>query len=187
MSLARSLTVAESLTLILFPLRFFHDSTAVITSSDGAEFKISPELLAIERKTFKQSSKFRACISPRHSVRLSMKSPIVREFTPNVIEPSFGLGRILYTLLEHSFWSREEDVDRGVGFISPACSMTCIPVTTNYGRQVLSLPAVVAPTKVLIVPLSAREEFDPLVQEVCEYIHQPSDRPTFSLNELRIY
>jgi hypothetical protein len=38
----------------------------------------------------------------------------VREFTPNVIEPSFGLGRILYVLLEHSFWSREKDVDRGV-------------------------------------------------------------------------
>ena len=38
----------------------------------------------------------------------------VREFTPNVIEPSFGLGRILYVLLEHSFWSREQDVERGV-------------------------------------------------------------------------
>ena len=33
--------------------------------------------------------------------------------------------------------------------------------------QVLSLPPLVAPTKVLIVPLSAREEFDPLVMEVC--------------------
>lgn len=31
----------------------------------------------------------------------------------------------------------------------------------------LSLPPVVAPTKVLIVPLSAKEEFDPLVLEVC--------------------
>jgi len=41
---------------------------------------------------------------------------IVREYTPNVIEPSFGLGRILYTLLEHSFWSREQDVERGVSF-----------------------------------------------------------------------
>jgi glycyl-tRNA synthetase (class II) len=33
--------------------------------------------------------------------------------------------------------------------------------------QVLSLPPLVAPTKVLIVPLSAKEEFDPLIQEVC--------------------
>ncbi|GBE84267.1 glycyl-tRNA synthetase [Sparassis latifolia] len=96
---------------------------STITSSDGREFKLTSDLLTIERKTFKQS---------------------VREFIPNVIEPSFGLGRILYTLLEHSFWSREQDVERGV----------------------LSLPTVVAPTKVLIVPLSAKEEFDPLVQEV---------------------
>ncbi|KZT02831.1 glycyl-tRNA synthetase [Laetiporus sulphureus 93-53] len=96
---------------------------AKIVSSDGREFTLSPDLLTIERKTLKQS---------------------IREFTPNVIEPSFGLGRILYTLLEHSFWSREQDVERGV----------------------LSLPTVVAPTKVLIVPLSAKEEFSPLVQEV---------------------
>jgi hypothetical protein len=34
---------------------------------------------------------------------------------------------------------------------------------------VLSLPALVAPTKVLIVPLSAKEEFDPLVAEVGQY------------------
>ncbi|KAF8965386.1 hypothetical protein BDZ97DRAFT_1811857 [Flammula alnicola] len=96
---------------------------AVITSSDGKEFELTPEVLTIELKTIKQS---------------------IREFTPNVIEPSFGLGRILYALLEHSFWSREQDVERGV----------------------LSLPPLVAPTKVLIVPLSAREEFDPLVKEV---------------------
>ncbi|CDO77621.1 hypothetical protein BN946_scf184946.g14 [Trametes cinnabarina] len=97
--------------------------STTVTSSDGREFKLTPDLLTIEKKTFKQS---------------------IREFTPNVIEPSFGLGRILYALLEHSFWSREQDVERGV----------------------LSLPAVVAPTKVLIVPLSAKPEFDPLVKEV---------------------
>ncbi|CEG77471.1 Putative Glycyl-tRNA synthetase [Rhizopus microsporus] len=33
----------------------------------------------------------------------------VREYTPNVIEPSFGIGRILYSLLEHSWWVREDD------------------------------------------------------------------------------
>lgn len=49
---------------------------------------------------------------------------LVREYTPNVIEPSFGLGRIMYCLLEHSFWSREQDVERGVSrafplFINP--------------------------------------------------------------------
>jgi glycyl-tRNA synthetase len=55
-----------------------------------------------------------------------------REFTPNVIEPSFGIGRILYSLMEHVFWTREGDEARGV----------------------LSFPPLVAPTKVLLVPLS---------------------------------
>ena len=37
--------------------------------------------------------------------------------------------------------------------------------------QVLSLPALVAPTKVLIVPLSNKKELSPLVQEISEYQH----------------
>ncbi|TFK23301.1 glycine-tRNA ligase [Coprinopsis marcescibilis] len=97
--------------------------STTLKSEEGKEFTLTPEVLTIERKTLKQS---------------------IREFTPNVIEPSFGLGRILYCLLEHSFWAREQDVERGV----------------------LSLPPLVAPTKVLIVPLSAREEFDPIVAEI---------------------
>jgi glycyl-tRNA synthetase len=32
-----------------------------------------------------------------------------REYTPNVIEPSFGIGRILYSLMEHCFWTRGTD------------------------------------------------------------------------------
>jgi glycyl-tRNA synthetase len=38
----------------------------------------------------------------------------VREYTPNVVEPSFGIGRILYSLFEHSYWARAEDEARGV-------------------------------------------------------------------------
>lgn len=71
----------------------------------------------------------------------------VREFVPNVIEPSFGIGRILYSLLEHSYWARADDVNRAV----------------------LSLPPAVAPIKCLIVPLSSNAEFKPLVAKVCEY------------------
>jgi len=67
-----------------------------------------------------------------------------REYTPNVIEPSFGIGRILYSLIEHVFWTREGDEARGV----------------------LSFPPPVAPTKVLIVPLSGNAEFAPLVKRL---------------------
>lgn len=29
-----------------------------------------------------------------------------RKFTPSVIEPSFGIGRIIYCLFEHSYYTR---------------------------------------------------------------------------------
>ncbi len=78
-------------------------------------------------------------------------------------------------LLEHSFWCREQDVERGVSLrllhfrdaIYPATFYSVL-IISFLPIQVLSLPPVVAPTKVLIVPLSAKEEFDPLVREVCE-------------------
>ncbi|KAL4974322.1 hypothetical protein BDW66DRAFT_161369 [Aspergillus desertorum] len=68
----------------------------------------------------------------------------VREYTPNVIEPSFGIGRILYSLMEHVYYYREGDEARGV----------------------LSFPPVIAPTKVLLVPLSSNAAFRPMVQEL---------------------
>lgn len=38
---------------------------------------------------------------------LRMLCPICRSFTPSVIEPSFGVGRILYCLFEHAFYARD--------------------------------------------------------------------------------
>ncbi|KAK4219719.1 hypothetical protein QBC37DRAFT_272166 [Rhypophila decipiens] len=68
----------------------------------------------------------------------------VREYTPNVIEPSFGIGRILSALCEHTYWVREGDEARGV----------------------LSFPPVVAPTSVLVAPLSNNKDFTPIVDRV---------------------
>ena len=91
--------------------------------ANGQTFQVTPDHVSVELKTIKES---------------------VRSFTPNVIEPSFGLGRIFYALLEHCFWAREEDKERGV----------------------LSLPPLVAPFKVLIVPISSNEKLSPLAREV---------------------
>lgn len=104
------------------------DGSTTVTFNDKS-FELTREHVSITLKTVKQS---------------------IREYIPNVIEPSFGIGRIIYALLEHSFWSREQDVERGV----------------------LSLPPVVAPTKVLIVPLSSREEFVPLVRQVSQKLRK---------------
>lgn len=67
----------------------------------------------------------------------------VEEYIPSVIEPSFGIGRIMYSLLEHAFWTRSGDEQRAV----------------------LSIPACVAPTKVLLAPLSPHDSFRPFMIE----------------------
>lgn len=41
-------------------------------------------------------------------------TPTVEEVVPNVIEPSFGIGRIMYTIFEHTFHVREGDEQRTV-------------------------------------------------------------------------
>lgn len=73
----------------------------------------------------------------------------IREYTPNVIEPSFGIGRILYSLIEHNYWTRASDGG-------------------DEARGVLSFPPAVAPTKVLIVPLSTNQEFGPFTRKLSQ-------------------
>ncbi|AEO58039.1 hypothetical protein MYCTH_80528 [Thermothelomyces thermophilus ATCC 42464] len=73
----------------------------------------------------------------------------IREYTPNVIEPSFGIGRILYALMEHNYWTRASEGG-------------------DEARGVLSFPPAVAPTKVLIVPLSSHKDFTPTVRKLSQ-------------------
>jgi glycyl-tRNA synthetase len=63
------------------------------------------------------------------------------KFTPSVIEPSFGMGRILYALLEHSFYQRDGDEQRIVMRFNPR----------------------VAPNKVAVLPISSGTELNEIV------------------------
>ncbi|KAK6000146.1 hypothetical protein QM012_004134 [Aureobasidium pullulans] len=80
------------------------------------------------------------------------KTITFREFVPNVIEPSFGIGRILYSLMEHSYWTREND----------------------EARSVLSFSPVVAPIKVLVCPLQKDPKFAPLTAKLEEALDNKS-------------
>ena len=42
----------------------------------------------------------------------------MEDFTPSVIEPSFGVGRVMYSLFEHNFKIREGDEQRVVSYMS---------------------------------------------------------------------
>ncbi|KAG7191825.1 Glycine--tRNA ligase 1, mitochondrial [Scheffersomyces spartinae] len=116
------------------------DNGKITFSVEGVEGKIEldTEFVNIEKKS---------------------KSVHIREFTPNVIEPSFGIGRIIYSIFEHQFWARPEDADRGV----------------------LSLPPLVAPTKALLVPLSNSAELRPVVKKVSEYLR--SEKVPFKVDD----
>lgn len=77
-------------------------------------------------------------------VKRYKKEVHTREVTPHVIEPSFGIGRIMYSVLEHNFQMREGDEK----------------------RTWLSLPPLVAPVKCSVLPLSRNESFDPFVKKI---------------------
>jgi glycyl-tRNA synthetase len=66
------------------------------------------------------------------------------KFTPSVIEPSFGMGRILYSLLEHSFYQRDWDEQRNVMRFKPQ----------------------VAPEKCAVFPISSNKECNLVVDEI---------------------
>lgn len=48
---------------------------------------------------------------PKELVTIARRTRVenTREYIPNVIEPSFGIGRILYGLLEHTYWTRDSE------------------------------------------------------------------------------
>lgn len=97
------------------------------------EFKIEKEMLEV--KKFK-------------------KTVYVEKFTPSVIEPSFGVGRIMYSILEQSFRVRENDEQ----------------------RTYLSLPALISPFKCSVLPLSVNQEFVPYVNQLSEQLKQKGVR-----------
>lgn len=92
---------------------------------NGEKFELSPDLVNIKKYT---------------------KKIHVQEITPSVIEPSYGIGRIMYALLEHSFRQREGDEQ----------------------RTFLAFKPLVAPIKCSILPISANDTLVPVMDAVKE-------------------
>jgi len=78
------------------------------------------------------------------------KTVQVEEFVPSVIEPSFGIGRIMYSMWEHNFRVRPE----------------------SEQRTYFTLPPLIAPYKCVILPLSGNDEFKPFVKQISALLTQ---------------
>lgn len=94
--------------------------------------------LTINDKTFKITQDML-------KIKRYQKTIHVEEITPGVIEPSFGIGRIMYCVLEHTFRIRENDEQ----------------------RTYFALPPVIAPLKCSVLPLSNNPDFAPFVNQIC--------------------
>jgi glycyl-tRNA synthetase len=73
------------------------------------------------------------------------------KFCPNVIEPSFGIGRVIYCILEHCFKVRAEDAQ----------------------RTYFTFPPLIAPVKTSILPLiSGNEKLQEVVKSLKKFLNQ---------------
>jgi glycyl-tRNA synthetase len=73
-----------------------------------------------------------------------MKKTSGRNFTPAVIEPSFGIGRLLYCIFEHCYYTREND----------------------ERRAVLKFTPLAAPVKATVFPLMAKPDLVACAEKV---------------------
>ncbi|GAB1601045.1 glycine--tRNA ligase isoform X1 [Argonauta hians] len=80
------------------------------------------------------------------NIKSYQKTVHVEEFVPSVIEPSFGIGRIMYSIFEHNFRVRDGDEQ----------------------RTYLSLPPLIAPYKCSVLPLSNNPELQPFVKSLSQ-------------------
>ena len=75
-------------------------------------------------------------VLPAEYLKLEAQEKTINEekYIPHVIEPSFGLGRIIYCIFEHCFKTREKDAQ----------------------RTYFDFPPLIAPIKCTILPLMSQ-------------------------------
>ncbi len=99
---------------------------AITVNVGGEEVTISPDMFEVQQLT-----------ETIHGENI----------VPHVIEPSFGIDRTIYAVLEHSF--REEDVEG-----------------EDEGRIVMGLKSEVAPVQAAVLPLLTRDELKGPAREI---------------------
>jgi glycyl-tRNA synthetase len=75
------------------------------------------------------------------TIHKEIKKEHQRVFTPSVIEPSFGIGRIIYCLYEHTFYTRSSKAG-------------------DEQLNVFRFPSLVAPIKCTVFPLVQNQKYE---------------------------
>ena len=100
------------------------------------------------------------------SVKKYQKTFHVEEFIPSVVEPSFGVGRVMYAIFEHNFKVGSLNIIWG--------GKSALPQVRKGDEQrtFFSLPPVIAPLKCSLLPLSNNPDFTPLVSRISRELTQ---------------
>uniref|UniRef100_A0A7S1JBR2 glycine--tRNA ligase n=2 Tax=Eutreptiella gymnastica TaxID=73025 RepID=A0A7S1JBR2_9EUGL len=89
-------------------------------------------------------------------------------YTPSVIEPSFGIDRILYAIFEHSYYEREDEAEEKVE--EPKKDKKDKKKDAQKDqmeRSVLNFPPEIAPVKCALLPLDMRVTRDARYEDMC--------------------
>lgn len=113
-----------------------------------------------------ESAKEEAFVIKREMLSITAKTEMVHtaKYTPNVIEPAFGIGRIFYSILEHTYYVRPAKAAPTPAEKKAESKEDAEDAAAR--RAVFALPPHLAPTKLSILPISNREEFEPIQKEL---------------------
>ena len=143
-------------------LKFIHVGVDKQKMGKGLKKDQKPVAEAIESWTEEQKEAFMKEMADNNEIKLTVgdkefvlpaeylkfehqeKTIIEEKYVPHVIEPSFGLGRIIYCIFEHCFKTREKDA----------------------ARTYFDFPALIAPIKCTILPLMSQAPLLAKVQEI---------------------
>lgn len=138
--------------------RFFKEDARKVEEA----LKAMKEAEALEMKAKLESEgevSFKVCTLDRDvnitknmvSISKTVEKVSERKFTPSVIEPSFGIGRIIYCLYEHSFYTRPSK-------------------TGEEECSVFRFSPIVAPIKCTVFPLVQKKEYNSTAAELSKQL-----------------
>ena len=127
-------TVAEPNKKLIGP-RFKLDQKTVINALEALEGAELDAFRATLEKDGKATIAGFEVTSDLVAFTTQKKTIVETKYTPSVIEPSYGIGRILYSVLEHSFSQRAGDENRCVMSFKPIVAPIKVGIyrLTNHG------------------------------------------------------
>jgi len=128
--------------------------------SDGDKLKLQAEVTSAGKKAVEIGGKSFTLLPAHVAFDVRTETQYTVSYTPNVIEPSFGIDRIMYAILEHSYYEREDETED-----KDAKKDKKDGQKDKLERSVLRFPPEIAPVKCALLSLDTRVARDPRYEE----------------------